>query len=52
MSTWLGTCDTLVAAAYTFTANRRAQYDRVLALAVESGTSPVSDDRHALGIAF
>lgn len=59
MSTWLNTSDTLVAAAipvvgaiYTFTANRRAQYDRVLALAAESGTSPVSDDRHVLGIAF
>lgn len=59
MSTWLGTGDTLVAAAipvvgaiYTFTANRRAQYDRVLALAAESGTSPISDDRHVLGIAF
>jgi hypothetical protein len=59
MSTWLSTGDTLVAAAipvvgaiYTFTANRRAQYDRVLALTAESGTSPVSDDRHVLGIAF
>jgi len=59
MSTWLSTGDTLVAAAisivgavYTFTANRRAQYDRVLALAAESGKSPVSDDRHVLGIAF
>ena len=59
MSAWLSTGDTLVAAAipvvgavYTFTANRRAQYDRVLALAAESGTSPVSGDRHVLDIAF
>jgi hypothetical protein len=59
MSTWLSSGDTIVAAAipvvgavYTFTANRRAQYDRVLALAAESGTSPVSDDRHVLGTAF
>lgn len=59
MSTWLSTGDTIVAATipvvgaiYTFTANRRAQYDRVLALAAESGTSPISDDRHVLGIAF
>jgi hypothetical protein len=59
MSTWLGAGEGLVAAAiavigsvFTFAANRRAQYDRVLALTAESATSPISDDRHTIGKAF
>jgi hypothetical protein len=37
---------------YTYTANRRAQYDRVLAVTDQSCTPPVSDDRHVAGTAF
>jgi len=37
---------------YTYTANRRAQYDRVLAMTDQSCTPPVSDDRHVAGTAF
>jgi hypothetical protein len=37
---------------YTYTANRRAQYDRVLAMTDQSCTPPVSADRHVAGIAF
>lgn len=59
MSTWLSAGEGLVAAAiavigsvFTFTANRRAQYDRVLALTAESATSPITDDRHIIGKVF
>jgi hypothetical protein len=59
MSVWISAWAALVAATiplvgavYTFTANRRAQYDRVLALASESGTAPISVDRHVIGTAF
>jgi hypothetical protein len=31
----------VVGVLFTFTANRRAQYDRVLALVAESGTPPI-----------
>jgi hypothetical protein len=37
---------------YTYTANRRAQYDRVLVMTDQSCTSPISDDRHVAGTAF
>jgi hypothetical protein len=37
---------------YTYTASRRAQYDRVLIMTDQSCTSPVSDDRHVAGTAF
>lgn len=37
---------------YTYTANRRAQYDRVLAVTDQSCTPPISDDRHVAGTAF
>jgi hypothetical protein len=57
--TWLSTGEGLVAAAvaiigsvFTFTANRRAQYDRVLALTAESASSPIADDRHIIGKVF
>jgi hypothetical protein len=59
MITWLSTGEGLVAAAiavigsvFTFTANRRAQYDRVLTLTAESATSPIADDRHIIGKVF
>jgi hypothetical protein len=37
---------------YTYLANRRSQYDRVLALTAESGVPPIADDRHVAGMAF
>lgn len=59
MITWLSAGEGLVAAAiavigsvFTFTANRRAQYDRVLALTAESASSPIADDRHIIGTVF
>lgn len=59
MSNWLGVAEGLVAAAvpvagliYTYLANRRSQYDRVLALTAESGVPPVAEDRHVTGMAF
>lgn len=59
MSNWLGVVEGLLAAAvpvaglvYTYLANRRGQYDRVLALTAESGLPPVADDRHVAGTAF
>jgi hypothetical protein len=59
MITWLSAGEGLVAAAiavigsvFTFTTNRRAQYDRVLALTAESATSPIADDRHIIGKVF
>lgn len=59
MISWLSTGEGLVAAAiavigsvFTFAANRRAQYDRVLALTAESATPPIADDRHMIGTVF
>jgi hypothetical protein len=59
MITWLSAGEGLVAAAiavigsvFTFTTNRRAQYDRVLTLTAESATSPIADDRHIIGKVF
>lgn len=59
MSNWLGVVEGLVAGAvpvagliYTYLANRRSQYDRVLALTAESGMPPVAEDRHVAGMAF
>jgi hypothetical protein len=59
MSGLLGVVEGLVAAAvpvaglaYTYLANRRSQYDRVLALTAESGVPPVAEDRHVAGTAF
>jgi hypothetical protein len=59
MSNWLGILEGFVAGAvpvvgliYTYLANRRSQYDRVLALTAESGLPPVAEDRHAAGLAF
>jgi hypothetical protein len=59
MSNWLSAAEGLVAAAipvvgliYTYAANRRSQYDRVLAPAAESGMPPISQDRHVIGTAF
>jgi hypothetical protein len=37
---------------YTYLANRRGQYDRVLKLTAESGLPPVADDRHVAGMVF
>jgi len=42
----------LVGLVFTANANRRAQYDRVLAFVAESGTSPIADDRHTIGLVF
>jgi hypothetical protein len=42
----------LVGLLFTANANRRAQYDRVLAFVAESGTSPIADDRHTIGLVF
>jgi hypothetical protein len=59
MGNWLGVVEGLVAAAvpvagliYTYVANKRSQYDRVLTLTAESGVPPVADDRHVAGMAF
>ncbi len=59
MSNWLGVLEGLIAGAvpvagliYTYLANRRSQYDRVLALTAESGLPPVAEDRHIAGTAF
>lgn len=59
MITWLSAGEGLVAAAiavigsaFTFSANRRAQYDHVLALTAESASSPIADDRHTIGKVF
>ena len=42
----------LVGLVFTANANKRAQYDRVLTFVAESGTSPIADDRHAIGTVF
>ncbi len=59
MTSWLSVIEGLVAVAipavglaYTYTANRRSQYDRVLAVIEQSCTPPVADDRHLAGTAF
>jgi hypothetical protein len=59
MSNWLGILEGLVVGAvsvvglvYTYLANRRSQYDRVLTLTAESGLPPVAEDRHIAGTAF
>lgn len=59
MVTWLTAGEGMVAAAiavigsvFTFAANRRVQYDRVLALTAESAMPPIADDRHLIGKVF
>lgn len=59
MNAWLSVGEGLIATAiavigslFTYTANRRAEYDRVLALTAESATSPIAEDRHTIGKAF
>jgi hypothetical protein len=59
MSNWLGILEGLVAGAvpmvgliYTYLANKRSQYDRVLTLTAESGLPPVAEDRHVAGMVF
>src|ERR1700722_6774869 len=59
MSNWLGIIEGLVAGAapmvgliYPYLANKRSQYDRVLALTAESGLPPVAEDRHVAGMVF
>jgi hypothetical protein len=59
MSSWLSTAEGLVAAAipvvgllYTYTTNRRSQYERVLTLTAQVSTPPIADDRHVAGTAF
>jgi len=42
----------LVALVFTASANKRAQYDRVRKFVAESGTSPIADDRHTIGLVF
>jgi hypothetical protein len=59
MNSWLTAGEGVLAASipvvglvFTFTANRRAQYDRVLTLTAESSAPPIADDRHAVGLVF
>ena len=59
MNTWLSVTEGLVAAAialigslFTLNVNRRAQYDRVLALTAESASSPIVEDRQTIGNVF
>jgi len=59
MNTWLSIGEGLIATAiavigsvFTYTANRRAEYDRVLALTAESATPPIAEDRHTIGKVF
>jgi hypothetical protein len=59
MNAWLSVGEGLMATAiavigsvFTYTANRRAEYDRVLALTAESATSPIAEDRHTIGKVF
>jgi hypothetical protein len=56
---WLAVAEGIFAVAipavglvYTYTVNKRAQYDRILALAEQSTTPPIADDRHVVGKAF
>jgi hypothetical protein len=59
MNAWLSVGEGLIATAiavigsvFTFTANRRAEYDRVMALTAESATPPIAEDRHTIGKVF
>lgn len=59
MSSWLTAGEGVLAASisvvglvFTFSSNRRAQYDRVLKLTAESGMRPIADDRHVIGLVF
>ena len=59
MNSWLTVGEGLVAASisvvgvlFTASANRRAQYDRVLTLVAESGSQPLANDRHVIGLRF
>ena len=59
MNSWLTVGEGLVAASisvvgvlFTASANRRAQYDRVLTLVAESGSPPIANDRHVVGLLF
>lgn len=59
MSNWLGVLEGIVAGAipavglvFTYTANKRAQYDRVLTLIEKAYTPPIADDRHVAGTAL
>jgi hypothetical protein len=48
----IATAIAVIGSVFTYTANRRAEYDRVLALTAESATSPVAEDRHTIGKVF
>lgn len=59
MTSWLNAYAAVIAVTvpvvgfvFTFTANRRAQYDRVLMLTAESGALPLAGDRHTIGLVF
>jgi hypothetical protein len=59
MSSWLTVGEGVLAASisvvglvFTFSSNRRAQYDRVLKLTAESGMPPIAEDRHVIGLVF
>jgi hypothetical protein len=59
VSIWLTVGEGVVAASvsavgmvFTASKNRWEQYDRVLALTKESGTEPISTDRHTIGTIF
>jgi hypothetical protein len=59
VNAWLSVGEGLIATAiavigsvFTYTANRRAEYDRVLALTAESATPPIAEDRHTIGKVF
>lgn len=59
MSNWLSAAEGFVSVGipvvgliYTYTTNRRSQYERVLALAAQVSTPPIADDRHVAGSVF
>ncbi len=59
MNSWLTVGEGVLAASisvvglfFTFSSNRRAQYDRVLKLTAESGMPPIAEDRHVIGLVF
>lgn len=59
MSNWIIAAEGVIAAAvptagfvYTYTVNRRAQYERILTLTAQATTPPIADDRHLIGGVF
>jgi hypothetical protein len=48
----IATVIAVIGSVFTYTANRRAEYARVLALTAESATPPIAEDRHTIGKVF